>query len=161
MVEEQAIIVETQGEHAWVETQRKSACGSCSVNKGCGTSVVGKILGQKYSRLKVLTTFPVSVGDTVVIGIKESALVRGSFAVYMVPLLAMFILALLGEWFGSQYPGDGESLSVLFGLIGLGAGFYWLRRFSVKIDKNQHYQAVILRRATEENIIHMSLPGKS
>ena len=67
MIEEQARVVALEEQGVWVETQRRSACGNCSVNNSCGTALLGKVLGVK--RNKVFTLNPesksVAVGDEV------------------------------------------------------------------------------------------------
>jgi sigma-E factor negative regulatory protein RseC len=149
MLEETAVVVKTDNEYAWVETQRKSTCGSCSVNKGCGTAVLSKVIGNKFARLKVRNTLPAEVNDTVVIGIKESALVQGSLAVYFIPLLCMFFGGLFGETLGRHLAINGDSLSIILAFIGLGGGFFWLRFFVSKSSKDDKFQAVILRKVDQ------------
>ena len=100
MIEETAKIVELEGEFAWVETQRKSACGACAVNKGCGTATIAKVLGKKRTRVRAINRLNAKLGDEVVIGIQEQALVRGSIAVYAVPLVFLLLGGMLGEWLG-------------------------------------------------------------
>lgn len=148
MIEEGARVVEVQDDFAWVETQRKTTCGGCSVNKGCGTAVLAKVLGVRRSRIKVLNTLAAKAGDEVVIGLHEDAMVRGSLAVYAVPLLAMLILALFGEAFNARLQiTQTEGMTILFGLVGLAGGFVWLRGYAASISKDTRYQPVILRRA--------------
>jgi len=147
MLEEKAIIVETDQDFAWVETQRQSTCGACSVNKGCGTSVLQKVLGQKRTRLKVLNQNNYETGEAVVLGLQESALIKGSLLMYGLPLIAMFGFALLGagifflyEW---QYT---EPAKIGFSLSGLVIGFLTIARMNKGISRNSDFQAVILRR---------------
>ena len=90
MIEENGQVVEVQGEFAWVEHERTSTCGSCSVRKGCGTSAIARVLGQRRVRLRVLNRINAAVGDQVVVGIAEQGLLRGSLAVYAMPLLGLF-----------------------------------------------------------------------
>ncbi len=143
MIEETAKVVDLDGEYAWVETQRKSACASCAVNKGCGTATLSKVLGKKRTRVKTINQLGAKSGDLVVIGIQEQALVRGSIAVYAVPLLLLLAGGLIGDWLGR---GSGsESLSILFGLAGLGAGFVWLSYFSKRVSASSSYQPEVLR----------------
>ncbi len=148
MIEETAIVVDIDGEFAWVETQRKTTCGACSANKGCGTATIGKIVGNKRSRLKVLNNLNAKKGEHVVVGLKENALMAGSLAVYAVPLLMMFFFAIGGQfitsWLDIQYS---EGLRIVFALGGLLGGFVWLSRFTRKIQKDPRYQAVVLRKA--------------
>ena len=101
MIEETGQVVEVQGEFAWIESERSSTCGGCSVRSGCGTAALAKVLGQRRVRLRVLNHVNARVGDTVVVGIAESGLVRGSLAVYVVPLAAFLGGALAGQVLGN------------------------------------------------------------
>lgn len=143
MIEETGTVIALDGSHAWVETERRSTCGSCSA-KGCGTGVLSKVIGARAQRVRVENRVGARIGDTVVLGLREDALVRGSLAVYIVPLLAMFAGALAGELVLSG-PGTSEFWTVLAGLAGLGAGLLWLRAFGRRAADNARYQAVALR----------------
>ncbi|ACL72172.1 SoxR reducing system RseC family protein [Thioalkalivibrio sulfidiphilus] len=143
MIEEQARVISVEQGHAWVETQRRSTCGSCAANKGCGTSVIAKMVGNRRSRVRAIDPVGVRLGDEVVVGIEEAALVRGSLAVYTVPLITLLVGALLARWL---WPAAGEPVVVLSGLAGLAAGLVWLRLFAGRVSSDPRYQPVILRR---------------
>ncbi len=145
MIEEQARISGIEGNYAWVEVERRSACGSCAVSGGCGTSVLANVLGRRMSRIKVLNSISADLGDSVVVGIPDAALLQGSLAVYAAPLLSMLLFALLGEQLmnNSQWVEIG---SIFGGLLGLSLGFFWLRYYSRRISKTPHHQPVILRK---------------
>ena len=150
MIEEHAQVVAVNDGDVWVETQRRSACGQCAANKGCGTATLAKVLGNKRSRVRALnpTSVSVAVGDEVVIGIDEQALVRGSLAVYTVPLLSLFIFGLLGQTLGTQLLiGSSELMTIGFSVVGLVLGFLWVRRFTTRIGNDDRYQPVLLRQA--------------
>ena len=135
-----------QGEFAWIESERTTTCGSCAVRKGCGTSAIAKVLGQRRVRLRVLNRINASVGDDVVIGIAESGLVRGSLAVYAVPLIGLFAGALAGQLLGRQVFDTQSDLLAIFGAIsGFVAALIWLKRFSRNTEKDAAYQPVVLR----------------
>lgn len=159
MIEETAMVVATEGEFAWVETQRQSACGSCSASKGCGTATLSKVLGQRRTRVRALNRANAETGDTVLIGIQENALVRGSLAMYAMPLVLMLGAALVGHGLGQTFGRDPEGMSMLFGLLGLGAGFLWLRRFSRRVSDDPRYQPVILRRLSQFQIMENRAPS--
>ena len=151
MIEERAHVVQVDDSGIWVETQRQSACGQCSANKGCGTAVIGKVVGNKRNRVRVIDPggAAIRVGDEVVIGIEEQALVRGSLAIYLVPLLSLFFFGLLGQTLAPQLAiANAEALSIAFGVVGLGAGFAWARLFSRSVMRDPRYQPVFLRRVT-------------
>ncbi|HDP89981.1 MAG TPA: Fis family transcriptional regulator [Thioalkalivibrio sp.] len=141
MIEESARVVRLEDGYAWVETQRKSACGQCSASKGCGTSVLDKVLGRRRSVVRVLNPVGAELGDEVVIGLGEGAFVRGSLAVYALPLVTLLAGAMLGQWLGQA-----DVAAVLGGLAGLAAGFAWVWLFTRRIAGDSRYQPVILRR---------------
>ena len=146
MIEESGQVVAVQGEFAWIESERTTTCGSCAVRKGCGTSAIAKVLGQRRVRLRVLNRINASVGDDVVIGIAESGLVRGSLAVYAVPLIGLFAGALAGQLLGRQVFDTQSDLLAIFGAIsGFVAALIWLKRFSRHTEKDAAYQPVVLR----------------
>ena len=149
MIEERAQVVALNEQEVWVETQRRSACGQCTANKGCGTAVLSKVMGNKRSRVRTLNpkSTKVSVGDEVIIGIQEQALVRGSLVIYMLPLLLMFLFGLLGDVLTSQLLMQNQDvLPIVFGMFGLALGFLWVRRFTRSIADDNRYQPVLLRR---------------
>jgi sigma-E factor negative regulatory protein RseC len=146
MIEESGRIVAVQGDFAWVETERATACGSCAVRKGCGTSAIAKVFGPRRMQLRVLNRIDARIGDTVVVGISEAGLLRGSLAVYAAPLVGLFAGALTGHFVGSQLLADGSELLAIGGaLAGFLAALIWLRRFSRTSEEDVTYQPVVLR----------------
>jgi sigma-E factor negative regulatory protein RseC len=130
-----------------VETQRRSSCSACAAEKACGTATLAKVLGNRRSVVRVLSQIPLDIGDRVVIGIQEQALVRGSLAVYAVPILLLLAGALLGELGAQQYLWENaEIASVILGLAGLMGGLFWLGGFTRRIRQDRSYQPVVLRR---------------
>ena len=147
MIEETGQVVAVQGDFAWIESERRSTCGGCSVRNGCGTAALARVLGRRRVRLRVLNPVNARVHDTVVVGIAESGLVRGSLAVYVAPLAALLGGALAGQFLGNYFLAAGSDLAAICGAIaGLGAGLAWLRRFSRATEADKSYQPVILRR---------------
>jgi len=159
MLEETARVVRIEAGEVWVETQRRSTCSSCAVEKGCGTATLAKVLGRRRTLVRVLTDLPLVVGDQVVIGIHEQALVRGSLAVYAVPLLLLLAGAIIGELGAAQgLWASAEAASLLLGAGGLVAGLLWLRHFSRQIHNDAFYQPVVLRRSTNPVINRIAIP---
>lgn len=143
MIEERARVIEAGAGYAWVETERRSACGSCHGSEGCGAAVLAKAMGHRRARLRALSGIPVQAGDEVVVGIDERALLQGSLAVYITPLIAMVAGAAVGE----QVIGS-EAAGILLGAAGLLGGFLWLRHAG-SIHHNPQFQPVVLRRTAE------------
>lgn len=147
MIEESAQVVAVEGDYAWVETQRRSSCGSCEA-KGCGTGALSKVLGARVQRIKVRNPIQAQAGDSVTLGIEEGVLLQGSLMVYIVPLLLMLAGGLLGESLAPQWGAEAETLSLLFGVLGLAGGFLWLRGYQRRVAANPRFTAVILRKTS-------------
>jgi sigma-E factor negative regulatory protein RseC len=146
MIEETGRVVKVQGDYAWIETGPAATCGSCSARKGCGTSVLASVFGRRRSPVRALNRAGARTGEQVVIGISESSLVRGSLAVYMVPLAGLLVGALAGRYFGMDLlPAYAELASIVGAVAGLLAGLAWLRFFSRASDRDERYQPVVMR----------------
>ena len=146
MIEETATVVKTEGKIAWVEAQRQTTCGSCAARKGCGTSVLAKVVGKKAAHMRAINPIEAQVGDTVIVGLNEAALLKGSLAVYLLPLLFMLLFAVTGQVVARQMLWQSEPVVILFAVAGLLVAGIWLRRFTRRIQHDTIYQPVILRR---------------
>jgi sigma-E factor negative regulatory protein RseC len=146
VIEEQAKVIALDSGWVWVETQRKTMCGQCAANKGCGTSVLANVLGKKRNTMAVLNTIPVKVGDDVIIGIEEGSLVRGSLLIYALPLILLIVFGLLGEVIAVQMTlENNDSLTAIFAGIGLLLGFGWLKFIAGNIRKDAKYQPKLIK----------------
>jgi sigma-E factor negative regulatory protein RseC len=146
MIEEHARVVAIEGEIAWVETQRKSTCGSCTAKNSCGSSLLERFVGQRSNRLAVTRVADIAEGDEVVLGLEESSLLRGSFAVYMLPLLLMLLMAVIAQTLLSDKWLASEAASILGGLAGLGLGLFWLKGYAKRALISGRFRPVVLRR---------------
>lgn len=146
MIEETATVVKCEGKFAWVEAQRQTTCGNCAASKGCGTSVLAKVVGKKAARMRAMNPIEAHVGDTVIVGLNEAALLKGSLAVYLLPLLFMLLFALTGQVVAKQMIWQTEPVVILFAVAGLAVAGIWLMRFTRQIQNDKVYQPVILRK---------------
>lgn len=145
MIEQEAVVVSSEQEFVLVQTMQQTSCGQCSVNKGCGTALLSEVFENRRQPLSVLNTLSVKAGDRVIVGLEEQALLKGSMAVYMLPLVFMFVMGLLGETLSEQLLLSSEILTVTLALVGLAFGGMWLRYFSLKVKYDARYQPVLLR----------------
>ena len=117
MIFETATITSLEDDALWVEAVQKSACETCTAQKGCGTAVLSKLTGRT-SRLRVLKSQQSSelyqVGQQVTIAIPEDVVVLASVCAYLVPLST----SLIGLWL----LGSSDMLSVIGAIVGLGIG---------------------------------------
>ncbi len=146
MIEERGEVTAVNPPYAMVVTQRRSSCGSCST-KGCGTGALSELFAVRSQDMKVLNPIDARVGEQVVLGLEESALLRGSLAVYIVPILLMIAGGVLGEMMAPALAiQTSEYISLPASFAGLAAGFFWVRRFGRRMLNDHRFMAVILRR---------------
>ncbi len=140
MIREQGLVIRVEGRFAWIETRRRSACGSCSASDGCGTSALASLFERRARALRVSNDIGASVGQTVTVGLSEGGLLRAAFLVYMIPLLTMIGAGVL---VGLAMPGN-EGLTVLASLVGFGGGLLLVRRKGRRLEDDPRYQPVLL-----------------
>ena len=146
MIEEAATVTRTEGQWAWLQTERNSTCGKCAARSGCGVSLLNKLGQPRQQLVKALNRANAASGDQVIVGIDEHALVRGSAMVYLSPLLGLFGGAALGEALAPWNSLLGaEPTSILLGIGGLAAGLYHLWRYSQRSSTDPRYQPIVLR----------------
>ncbi|HEY9198949.1 MAG TPA: SoxR reducing system RseC family protein [Gammaproteobacteria bacterium] len=152
MIEESAQVValeDAAGEYVWVETQRQSTCGGCAANQACGTATLAKVLGTRRTRVRAINHGAAKLGDRVIVGIDEAALIRGSLAVYAMPLMTLLGGGIVGALLSERLQVTGEALTLGLGLAGLVGGLLWLKGFTRRIRDDSRYQPVVLRRLAE------------
>jgi sigma-E factor negative regulatory protein RseC len=147
LIEESAVILARDGDFADVQALRRGACGSCGAKAACGTSLLDRFLGRRALRLRVVNVIDAGVGEQVVIGVPEAALLRAAVAAYLVPVTGMILGAILGqEIAGLSASSASDPLSIIGGLVGFGLALLWLRGYSARLKTNPRYRAVLLRR---------------
>ncbi|TGO03695.1 hypothetical protein PN36_01545 [Candidatus Thiomargarita nelsonii] len=134
MLKEHGIVIEVKDQFAIIQTQARNSCGQCAA--GCGTAM----FGQKVVQVKALNHKGAKVGDQVVIGLEEPALLKSSLALYFLPILSLFVAAMVVA--SLQLP---ESLTMLAALVGLLAGLKWAKRLMGKMSEDRRYQPIVLQ----------------
>lgn len=153
MLETEGVVVKLGADGAYVETTRASSCGTCSSQQSCGTSSLSQLLGGNTKPFKVLNPIGAAVGEHVVIGLEESALLRSSLLSYALPLLLLMAGALLGNQIAPASVAK-DLYSVGGSGLGLAVGFAALKWATTKAGGHKLFQPVILRRAFPRNIVN-------
>ncbi len=152
MVEQQATVMSIEGDQLVLQAETRSSCQSCEVKSGCGTSVLAKWVGKKFTRFQAKNTVQASVGDQVVVGLSESALLQGSLAIYFLPLLGMIVFALAADILLS--PGSSHDLVVaLSAFAGFGVALVVCRSYLANHRLKEDLTPVVLRKVIDPKII--------
>ncbi|MEQ9465502.1 MAG: SoxR reducing system RseC family protein [Haliea sp.] len=113
-------IVAIDTDSLWVETIRKSTCGACSAQKGCGHGLLNRIRDGQRGLVRVLpgayALADCRIDDEVSISLPDEVVLRGSLIVYMLPLVTM----LAGAVAGSHWLSWSQDLAAI---AGAAAGF--------------------------------------
>lgn len=139
MVSVSGRVIEIAGGNVWAETNSLSACHHCADRHGCGVSALSKVFGQRVNRIRVSNSMNAHLGDEVILGISETALLKETLMLYMAPLLGMLIAVAVAEALFNN-----EVLSVLAALCGLAIGFALVRWYALRNAKLDAIKPVML-----------------
>ncbi len=145
MLTESGRVVGIEADSLWVETIRRSTCGACKAQKGCGHGLINSVSDGKRGYIQVLpghrSFAHYSVGDQVLISIPEEVILRGSFVAYLVPLIAMLVGALAAvRWL----PGNEDLVAVVGAGSGLALGFALVHWHGTRHHRDPDFQPVLL-----------------
>lgn len=142
MLTETGRVVAVEETALWVQTIRKSACGQCSAQKGCGQAVLSKF-GSEVGYLKVdlngRDPSRYRLDDTVTIAIGETVFLKSSLIIYLLPLLFLMAFIGLGEFFQLS-----ELLSVGLAVIGLLMGGVVTRWVLSRVNRRESIEPILL-----------------
>lgn len=122
MIEEYAVVTARMEGHVLLEIERRTACGLCGQTRGCGNATWGKLLGHTQQTFAAENLIDANVGDSVVVGIDERAMLGAVFYMYVVPLLTMLIAAIVADALA-----ENQFYVVIAAISGLLLGFLWTK----------------------------------
>lgn len=143
MIEESALVVSTEGDHARLEIDRRSSCGACAASGACGGSLFGKWLARRPLEVRAKNPVGACPGEWVVVGLADEVLTQASLIAYLTPVLSLILGAGVGQAFG------GELAAILGGGSGILVGLVGVARFSAQRRDMPGFEAVILRRSVD------------
>lgn len=148
MIEEPAIVNAIEGNIARVTPLRRASCGQCAAQGGCGVGALAHYFGRRQPELMIENTLDVEPGDTVIIGLRDDALLAGSLLVYALPLGAMFLGAAMAAPLSAGGPSD--VFVLIGGITGFGIGALAARWRLRCAALRQRVEPVMLRTTTED-----------
>lgn len=134
-----AHVVAVEGAMAWLVPEVGSSCGGCASASACGSKGIGTTASRLEARRFQLTNDAgLRVGERVVVGIRENALLRASLIAYAIPLFTLLTSGALAQW------AAGSDVVTMFAMLaGLAVGFGLMRigagRLLVRGDLAPHF----------------------
>lgn len=140
MASEEGIVVRIDAAGAWVKTIRSDACESCSSKAACHTMGGGR-------EMEVAAANPIRarVGDRVVIKMDTPAFLKGTFLVYIFPVLLLVGGAAVGEWVSRSSGGASPLPSIGCAFGGLALGLVLMKIIAGRLARRDDYRPRIAR----------------
>jgi sigma-E factor negative regulatory protein RseC len=94
-----AQVVEVKGNMAWLVPESGSSCGGCASAAACGSKGIGTLASRlEARRFQLVNDAGLRVGERVVVGIRENAVLRASITAYVIPLATLLASGALAQW---------------------------------------------------------------
>ncbi len=158
LITEQALVIKREQASLWVAADRRSACASCRVKSGCGTSLLAR-LGSESVLVRALIpssleSIDFTEGEEVEIAVDRYAFVKVSLVIYLLPLAGL----LLGVITTGLLLGDESDLATASAAImGLVAGGAFSRGLLKRWHNSELLQPVVLRKVLEKGEMPLTL----
>lgn len=157
MIEEKAIVIAVENQPstpnlsvATLEIVRKTACGLCGKTRGCGNALWGKMFAHRSATFRANNDIQANVGQFVVVGINEKALLKSAMYLYLIPMISMLVFAVLAmQLFQS------DAAAIFGALVGLLLGWLWVKGYTSSNSYFAMHQPVILRLDNDDAVIKL------
>jgi len=136
--EETALVIDIDGDFAYLETQNSDSCGNCSSKSGCGSFSVIFTLKPR-NKLKIKNTLDLKTGDSVIVAMPSDKLLIATALMYLLPLLSLFLFSFIAKIL------IGEVASIITGLIGLFVALVLVKLFIENDNVATFFQPKMIR----------------
>jgi len=86
-------VIKIEEDFVWAQIEGNSACAHCTARPGCGVVELTKLFGRRANHIRIPNSMKASLGDEVILGVSETALLKATVMLYLLPLLSMLISA--------------------------------------------------------------------
>lgn len=143
------VVKAVQGRMALVLTRMEPECESCTAKNAC----FGLGGGGVNKEIRARNTAKAEVGDVVTVSMRSSSLLKISFLIYMVPILALIGGILFGYFLSNLIAFDQNVLVGLFGGLFLASAFLWVKKKGNRLsDRKEFVPEIISRKSPQEAI---------
>ena len=136
MIEDIGKVVRVEGDNAFVEVERTSACAQCGLQE-----VEELVTGRPV--FMALNTAKATIGETVKVRVQSAAYLKASAFIYGIPILCLIIGALLGFYLAGELGISSDTMSALLGMTGLIIGIIILFLFRRRGTKKEYMPVIV------------------
>jgi sigma-E factor negative regulatory protein RseC len=134
MIRESGIIERVDGRRAVVRIQKGGSCAACENRASCHIGTDRPLL------VEVDNEMGAAEGDRVELSMPTASLLKLSFLVYMVPVLALVLGAILGAEWAESLGFSSTSASLLLGGSALAVSFLFLKLLDRSLRRRPEYR---------------------
>jgi sigma-E factor negative regulatory protein RseC len=144
MLEESALVVKIEHGQVWVVGTQNNACAGCTQKTECSSAALANVLKKKP--VPVDADIVLHIGDTVIVALDESVLLRAAFSLYLLPLIALFIGAGVANSLVSNNTAYGDLWIAGSALISLALALLLLQRIQKLSLLNYYPRPVVVKK---------------
>ncbi len=137
MIEDIGKVVRVDGDKAYVEVERTSACAQCGLQEIEELAAGGKVVFETFNMIRA------RMGDKVKVRVQSVAYIKTSAFIYGIPILFLIIGALLGFYIDGKFGVSSDTMSALLGMAGLIVGIVILFLFRKRGTKKKYMPVVV------------------
>ncbi|CUS49135.1 MAG: sigma-E factor negative regulatory protein RseC [Idiomarinaceae bacterium HL-53] len=130
MIREVGVVEQVFDHEVLIRTQVKSGCSGCAHQNHCGTGLLSKALPHRNGLVRIPANETFHIGEPVELLLAEQTMMKYSFLLYGVPLVALSAGALLGQ----QLNPTSEGLAILLSVASCGISFGILKQLLKRQD---------------------------
>lgn len=139
MITEEGIVQQVEPAKALILIMRSSACAGCHSQSACQPSE------HKEAIVEAINDVNAQVGDRVQVSVPAVSLLKATFIVYLVPVLALILGAIAGSSFAPLMHMDASLASIICGVSSMFAIFVVVKWLDKSTSSKSEYWPKITR----------------
>lgn len=140
MATEEGRVLSADNNKAWIQTTRSAACEACKSRHTCHT-----MGGGNDMTVEAINKIGAREGDQVVVEFNTSSLLKGTFLIYIFPILGLLFGAGIGVKLSPIAGLDESALSAIIGLSAFALSLLIVILIGNRLGKKESYQPKIIR----------------
>lgn len=136
MVEDIGKVVGVEGDNAFVEVERTSACAQCGLRE------VEELAGGRPVFM-ALNTAKAAVGEMVKVRVQSVAYLKASAFIYGIPIVFLVIGAVIGFSLAGKFGVSSDAMSAVLGMAGLIVGSIILFLFRRRGTRREYIPVIV------------------
>ena len=137
---EKGTIVRIADEMAWAKVQRTGSCEGCSERGACGING-----GVQNTEVEAINDAGAKVGDRVLIDVNSASVLKTAFLLYVFPILAMIVGAVIGNNAPPFFGLGASPLSAIFGFLFFGGAVLFAKNLGNRLATKKNYRLRVVK----------------